>query len=275
MSIRFKYRNEYDSQYMGSFRPYDVKDGKFISGSPDVVLGPDINYHVNDYGFRSQNFDNFNINKFNILFGGDSFTFGDSMPEELCYPYMIKNKLKFYCEVYNTATNGASIQQVVKNTIAFIRKYGKPDFIFLLMPISNRSIFFDKDKEVFHTAFDSIEWVYENESLSLKERKRFYNGFNLEENILKSIDFIRMLEDICNLQEINFLWSTYSEEADLYEKCNFNNFININRVLSIPTKNLKSLPYWEKAKDGIHPGANYHDALSDIISSKINILNGN
>jgi hypothetical protein len=274
---KLKFREEYDKYYLSSFRPADIVDGKFVSGSPKIIDGPDIEYRLNAQGFRSKDFTEFDQNKPTILFGGDSFTFGDSLPENLCYPAMVYNKLNGKYDAYNIGYNGASIQQVVKNTMAFIRKYGNPSIIFLLMPIANRSIFFDADKEIFHTAFHSIEWVYENENLSLKERKRFFNGFSIEENVLKSIDLIYMLEEICNHRNIKLIWSTYSEESELYEKCNFKNFLSINEKIDNSRMNINNLDYWDIAKDDNHPGSGYHDSLSDIIVEAIssNVIGGN
>lgn len=269
MHREIEFREEYGKTYLSSFRPDDIVEGEFYCGSPKVIDGPEIIYNLNKQGFRSQDFDNFNTEKPSILFGGDSFTFGDSLPKECCYPDMVYHKLNKEYDIYNIGYNGSSIQQVVKNTMAFIRKYGNPSFIFLLMPIANRSIFFDNDKKIFHTAFHSIEWVYENENLSLKERKRFFNGFNLEENILKSIDLIYMLEEICEHRNIKLIWSTYSEESELYEKCNFKNFISINEKIDNSKLNFNGLDYWEIAKDNNHPGSRYHDSLSDIIVKAI------
>jgi hypothetical protein len=238
-------------------------------GSPKIIEGPEVTYLLNKNGFRSEDFDTFNTDNFNILFGGDSWTFGDSLPVECVYPYMISNELskRFNKEIkhYNTGINGSSVRQVVKNTVAFIRKYGNPDFIFLLIPISSRDIVFDEKNKVFERGMHELQWVLQNDNVDSKSKKRYYEGFNAEESLLLSIDLMHMLEDICSSKNIKFIWSTYDgDDGEIYEECGFSNFVALHGRME-EVHNIDNLPYWDMAKDNIHPGARYHAYATKVV----------
>jgi len=269
-----KFKEEYDKNFIGIF-DIDIKfnGNECLIGSPKIISGPEIKYTVNKDNFRSQDFDNFNQKDFNILFSGDSFTFGDSLPEEYCYPNMIKSKLNFDAKIYNVSWSGASIHQSIKNAVAFIRKYGSPNYLIMILPISERSIIYDKQKKFFNRAMREMEWVTNESKVSKEEKYRFYKNFVSEENMLKNIDMINMLEDICSAKGINLIWSTYdNEDYEIYSQCNFNNLIDI-RFDEKNHININNLPYWEVAKDDCHPGTRYHDLLSNIIIKRMGYLN--
>ena len=266
-----EFKKEYDRNFIGIFDvDMNFNNNECLIGSPKIIEGPEIKYIVNKDMFRSQDFDNFNQNDFNILFSGDSFTFGDSLPEDYCYPNMLKNKLSFDSQIYNVAWSGASIHQSIKNAVAFIRKYGAPNYLIMILPTSQRSIMYDKKNNLFNRAMQEMEWVVNNSKISQYEKHRFYKNFVSEENMLKNIDMINMLEDICSSRNINLMWSTYdNKDYQIYLECNFNNLFEIKFLKENDHKNTNNLPYWEIAKDDCHPGTRYHDLLSDLMVKRI------
>jgi hypothetical protein len=173
----------------------------------------------------------------------------------------IDKKIKYY----NTGINGSSVRQVVKNTTAFIRKYGNPDFIFLLLPISSRDIVFDEKNKIFERGMHELQWVVQNENVDLKSKKRYYEGFNAEESLLLSIDLMHMMEDICQSKNIKFIWSTYDgNDGEVYKECGFLNFVPLHERMD-EVININNVPYWDMAKDNIHPGARYHAYATKVI----------
>jgi hypothetical protein len=190
------------------------------------------------------------------------------------YPYMLTNELKTKInkeiKYYNTGINGSSVRQVIKNTTAFIRKYGNPDFIFLLIPISSRDIILDEKNKVFERGMHELQWIIQNEHVDLKSKKRYYDGFNSEEALLLSIDLMHMMEDICNSKNIKFMWSAYDgDDTEIYKKCGFSNFITLDKQVD-EVINTNNLPYWDKAKDNVHPGAKYHSYATKVILQEFN-----
>lgn len=241
-------------------------------GSPIVIDGPNVEYILNKQGFRSEDFSQFDNDNYNILVGGDSFTFGDSLPLNCSYPYMLRDAIAKVSDkpvkYYNTGICGSSVHQVVKNTTAFIRSYGSPDFIFLLIPISSRGIVFDSKSGLFERGMHEKQWVLENDHISMKTKKRYFDGFNYNESILLAVDLMHMMEDICKARNIPLLWSCYDEDDTLvYESSNFSNFISLNKNLDI--KNNEGLPYWDIARDNVHPGARFHKYLTECILAEM------
>lgn len=269
---------EFNKDFIGTF---DVNIGihddyfDWETGSPKILDGPDIKYKLNKYGFRSKDFDEFNESDFNILFGGDSYTFGDSLPLECIYPTMLKDELSKTIEsisCYNTAFNGSSIHQVVKNTLAFIRKYGNPDLIVLVFPISERGIIYDEKNNFFVRAMHELGWVINHPWISTKAKKRYYDGFNKQESLLLGIDMIHMLEDICELNGIKLIWTAYEmRDSAIYDQCNFRYFMSLDKHIHYDENlNINNLPYWNKAKDDVHHGADWHANLTKSLIKEIN-----
>lgn len=94
-----------------------------------------IEYVTNSNGFRSDEFIK-NSKYPHILFAGCSNTFGTGIEYEklwsrLLYKKILKNVEGAY---FNLGMPGASLFEIINNIYKYIREYGKPDFIFILIP---------------------------------------------------------------------------------------------------------------------------------------------
>ena len=114
--------------------PEDIKDVKFegkyslckenVTGEKIVVDGPDFLYKLNQDGFRSKDFLEFDKDKNNILFAGCSITFGQGLPEDLVWPQALISRLesnnpKEIFDSYNIGLPGVGIFTICKNILAF------------------------------------------------------------------------------------------------------------------------------------------------------------
>ena len=245
---------------------------EYESNSPKIIDGPEISYFLNKQGFRSQDFDNFDSKNFNILVAGDSFTFGDSLPNDCVWPQILKNKfVKKNIEIFNLGFNANSIREIVKNTIAFIRKYGSPDIVVLLLPPENRNILFDEENNTFTKGMRESNWLLKHSgNISKKSKIRFYRGYNQTESYLLAIDLMHMLEDILFEKNIPFVWATHQDKDEkIYEKIKFKNFVKIDYSNGIEVNESEAMPYWEIAKDNAHPGSKWHVFFAEFIFKKI------
>ena len=223
-------------------------------------------YRINKHGYRSNNFIEFDQDKIGILFSGCSHTFGEGLPNESIWPTILEEKLSLNSQSYNLGVGGASIHLIIKNLYSFIRNYGKPKYIFLVLPAISRSIKYDKDLSIYRNIL----------AHSHKKYKKFLKNFIYEDNVLLATTLIFMLEDYCKEAGINLYWTTWShEDLDIYDKLDFNNYIyfdsdSLNSMVDNDIiKNESGMPYWKLARDNEHMGSAWQHAVSDLFMNKI------
>lgn len=224
----------------------------FFPGSQNVDQNI---YSLNNGGFRTKNFKKYNIYSTKILFAGCSNTYGEGLPIDFIWPTLLKNKMyKIYQDLddYNIGYPAASIHSIIRNVMFFIKKYGNPDYLFIMFPGVNRDLFYSSEKN------DFINGLIWNQYLrSDKTTQQKFNLNYIEENaILLSTTFLYMLEEFCKNSNIKLIWSTWREQdQDLFKDLNFNNFILLN--INNNEANTNNFPHWDVAQDGYHPGTSW------------------
>jgi hypothetical protein len=240
----------------------------------------DFSYKLNYNGFRSQHFKELNNNDINILYAGCSFTFGEGLPYEFTWTTLLTNKIKdFYknknIEAYNVGYMGSSIHLVIRNVMAFIRNFGKPDYIFINFPDIARNINYCDRLNRYEKVFYSKRH-FENKMNPIQ--LQYTKNFVIEDSILLAVDLINMLEDYCESNNIKLIWTTWFYSlVPMYESLNFKYFMTpdttfqTHRLSETITeknpyyKNINNLPYWEIARDKNHPGTAWTTHISDLI----------
>ncbi len=262
----------------------------------DVVSGDSFEYQINSQGFRGKDFDEFDKNNINILFGGCSQTLGVGLPEENTWYKKLSDRVALMHEgkkvdFYNISVNGSSIELIVKNTIAFIKRGTKPDYIFLFLPESSRVMSFNKDENEFDLYIPNAKFE--------KERKYYLNNYIHEDKLLINFILLSLLEEVCILSGIKLLWTTWERpESKMYMDGGFNNFFKIDENLaSIAVNppdekfgrmdflekqykieiekfnnrynNKNNEPYWHSARDGLHYGSAASSVIADIFIKEL------
>lgn len=255
--------------------------------------GPEVTYRVNKDGFRSNPFKNLENSKVNILTAGCSWTYGEGIPTEYVWPEVLSNKIKEksgkdVC-IYNLGVMGGSIQLSVKNLLAFIRRYGKPDYIFAELPNFTRGIAYnEKDKYFMNITIDNH---INRRGYGSKNEKDVFKRYTLayveEENMLEATLLVSLFEEFCKAAGIKLLWSSYAAAfvfRSAAEGANpaFNNFVFDNHVWSEDEShtfrkssdinkypNVDNLPYWQTAKDDSHPGTAWHQHISNAFFDEL------
>jgi hypothetical protein len=256
-----------------------------------------IEYLINKDGFRSKSFDRFDKNKTNILFAGCSWTFGEALPEEHIWPKILSDKIGDAIgesvDFYNLGVMGGSVELSIKNLLGFIKRYGKPDYIFAEMPNYTRSIAYNEKTNKFMNIVISSD--ANHVQLSSKEDRdtfiRYTMGFNEKEKMLNVSTLISIFEEFCEASGIKFLWSTYapnfakqiqSKSSDWYT---FKNFVNDPHVWEEMPYNNKdgyqrvsdtkvypnenNIMYWELAADERHPGVAWQEDISNTFLNEL------
>jgi hypothetical protein len=232
--------------------PYTESDGylyidSISPGEKAPISGKDFNYRINDQGFRSKKFTEFDKDKTNILFTGCSITEAVGLPEELSWPNKLIDLMKEHdkelnVDFYNLALNGSGIFLSIKNLLAFINSIGKPDYIFALFPQMSRSLAWNDT--------DGFSNVHYEKPLILTDdfNKNYTKNYVHENNLMTNITMINILEQTCLMLGIKLIWSTWRrEEEDLYLDCNFNNFFKLkHQVGSLTLLHPSIYEIWHK-----------------------------
>jgi len=267
--------------------------GSLVNHEEKYLDGPDFNYTLNEYGFRSKKFSEFNKNNTNILFLGCSITQGVGLPEESTWYKKLINKISNEnpskkIDFYNISMSGIGVHTIIKNLIVFLNQVGKPDYIFGYMPDSNRSLLWDKDQ--FHN------FHYRNNlNEDFPEREIAYSkNIVIQDLLMRDTTLLHLLELICSLGGIKLIWSTWPpENQNFYNATGFNNYflfyapiedlyVQPNNVAEkikndfyyekkeydfklkqINKKNKNNEPYWSSARDGMHYGSFYSEFVAD------------
>jgi hypothetical protein len=237
-----------------SFEPYPVLWDEIERGS-NVCIAPyqknmknySVNYKLNNYRFRSDNFTG-NHNDMHILFGGCSVTFGEGVDQDKTWAYQVYNKIKESNNVsgyFNISFPGASITDIIMNTFKYIHKFGNPDVIFLSFPNNER------------------------------DTKYVTNEYDLLNKII--FEYYMMLSEYCksnNIKLFSFSWShgSFKKEKQWSEEFlnnYFNNYYVVDdkefkkNVLKYPSPNQNIV-----GEDDGHPGNAPHWAWYNFIYNK-------
>ena len=254
--------------------------------------GPEFKYFINEYGFRSKSFSEFDLNNINVLFLGCSITQGVGLPEECMWAKKLVDKIQNdmpdkQIDYYNLSIAGGGIHLAIKNLITFLNTVGKPDYIFVYFPQISRSIIWNDENYISVLLPNKIE-------KRLNEQEEFLENYNVENTLLYTTTLIHMMELICNLSGIKLIWSTwYNEQMKTIKKVGFNNYFELNintldyyaepieiskhrghytddynyqykyHLKRINKSNINNEPYWSSARDGWHFGTSFHTQVAE------------
>ena len=241
---------------------------------------PEVIYKLNKDGFRTENFKKLDDKTFNVLASGCSCTYGQGVPQQYSWPEILAKKLQTKLskpiKMHNLGVMGASIHLTIKNAMAFIRKYGAPDEIYLLLPPDSRKlVYVDRIKKFTSMVMSSggYKKMFHGKD---PETKRFYESYCKEDSYLLSITLIGFFEDFCSSNNIKLIWTHYDEidDEDLYNKVGFrfykkytindcNDYHDQDCIDKMP-KNIEGIPHWKIGADDDHPGVWWHTEVAKM-----------
>jgi hypothetical protein len=214
-------------------------------------------YKLNKHGHRSEDF---KVGTgFNVLFAGDSFTFGEGLPYMKNWSgYLfekIKNKNNKLSSYQSLSYLGGSTELIVNNIYKYFNSFGNPDVIFMLIPEFCRHVAWQKNE--YHSIVPD----------------KFYSSSDKNNLIYKNYNAIRSLEIYCKNMGIKLIWSSWADhENALLNSLKFENYVSLTEYLI--NENAKNYDeetndYFYAARDKNHPGLIYSDGLSNIF---LNVL---
>jgi hypothetical protein len=193
------------------------------SSEPIAVVDACHKYSFNSDGYRSPEFSS----DIDLLLSGCSYTVGMGVPEELSWGVSAATFLGL--SYNNLAVSGRSAYFTVKNTFAYIKKYGNPKAIFLMLPDFHRGYFPSSpmllrstqtvkrsDVNIVKTANISLNdysysAIYDtNDGPSMSKRPHLIEEVLSPEAIyFFTLQQIHALEMYCGVAGIDLLWSTW------------------------------------------------------------------
>ena len=231
---------------------------------------------LNSFLFRSKHFEDINKNYTSILYSGCSFSYGTAMPEDMIWSSLLNKKINSdNIQHFNLSVEGGSVFLTIKNLMTFIRNYGRPNYIFIVMPPIERSIKFDRDNKRFYNVLRTSTNYFEDDFP--KVYFNYIKNDKPEDDVMLAVQYIKMFEDYCNASGIKLVWTFWHvEDKKIYESIKFDNLIFndicTNLFPNIDDVNIESQPLWNKAEDDLHPGLFWHQNIANYFykNGKIN-----
>jgi hypothetical protein len=239
-------------------------------------LQTDIKYVFNRFGFRSNNFKQLDNDSINIITSGCSNTFGQEMPNEGIWPTLLANQISKNNNVNlnNLGVSGLETFRIIRNCYSFVENYGKPDYIFLLLPPIQRFLFLDKEYNTFNTKQDPVF----TRNIDDLFKTFFKKKSNLPSNLINNIITLKNFESFCNINNIKLFWFSWDRNSQkIYETLNFKNLVNQEKIESNMQNIINNYKnqddrYWHFAADNDHQGLKFHlcwaASFYDCLSNK-------
>jgi hypothetical protein len=252
--------------------PHEVdKDGYLIvhKAKNEEIKNEELyfDYKINSSGYRSQHFKELDTGSINIVYAGCSFTYGEGLPEEYTWPHLLTKKIEKdhpgkNVEYFNLSQPGAGVHQVIRVCFDYFKKYGNPDYLFLMLPDVMRGISWVDHRSMYETLIPDINNIEAGPFY-----KKYFQSVIAENFWLLASDLMHIMEQYCEAAGITLLWDGWHDAA-IWPDLNYGNRI-IRKTIDTPLirteyskrhqvgvfpENLNALPYWECARDGGHPG---------------------
>jgi hypothetical protein len=211
-----------------------------------------INYHLNNYGFRDKDF----FKPADLLISGCSQTWGTSLPEHYRFSNFIEKK--FSGTVHNMSYEGNSVGSVVRSIFAYLKEFGNPKYIYLMLPPFERIEFIaDPDtvnkwdwaeyyKKFKKTGVEDLDFsplqiatvdvftpIYAKSPYSIED------VMNPQSVYFINMQMLLMLEQYCNNAGINLMWSCWSNAYSIM------NFVSDLQKNNQGHSNYFNIPVWD------------------------------
>lgn len=265
-----------------------------VQKSNGVLVDGKTSYRLNNFGFRDEDWHG----NAEILAVGCSNTYGVGVPANGSWPKILQNIIGK--DVRNLSRPGISIQDLVFQIFAYCKEFGNPktmlclfpDFFRIALPTNSNLIY--SPEEISDGTFCSIHLdSYEDKFMSnrpkySKKPHMYKDIIPVEVPLFFSIKSIHMLEQYCNSNNINLIWSSwYSSTHDVFAKLidlPFNNFC-LDKNFCVNSKIEQSChdeyekifnEYFDNGldiEDGTsmsHPGVHSHVHIAEAFYKEIN-----
>lgn len=190
-----------------------IVGAKYVETTNDYVL--------NSHGARSVEF----FRNPELLIAGCSQTFGIGIPEEVTWGSLLAKELNL--NYVNIAHQGASVSAIVSNIFSYIRNYGRPEKIVVLLPdlyrftaVSVKGVASQSGQEVRNFVVEDINI---DGSQANSTKPKYSKREHIWEEILpkelplySSMNQLHMLLQYCRDADIPLVWGTWVQDLDIF-----------------------------------------------------------
>jgi hypothetical protein len=210
----------------------------------------------NEYVHNSLGYRGVEFSGQDVLVSGCSMTYGEGVPYEKTWGTIISEKLGYGENYANLGIRGASVSAIIYRTIAYIKKFGLPKYLFILFPNMERieMPFTHEAQENFTSGFfepyqvaDSYLSMHIN-ARQMNPPKYMKAPYKVEEVLpadyvsLNNMDLIRMFEELCKAWGITYRWAFWHLETDNFYRTYARDYISNNYVYFLePTVKIKNI----------------------------------
>jgi hypothetical protein len=250
-------------------------------------------YNLNNFGYRDEDWHA----PANILAAGCSNTYGVGVPYNGTWPKLLQNFTKK--NVHNLSRPGSSIQEIIFQLFSYFKNFGNPETLLCLFPDpfrmqiptkKNLSTVGGINKE------DEISNLYlqHKTDTNISDRKKYLKipydyteTIPMEVPLFFSMKLIHILEQYCNSNNINLVWSSWDRNIkDVFDSLDlpFDNYYGNEELTmeAIEDSTCHSeykdlfLQYFDQGQDieyGIeyaHPGVHRHIHIAESFHKRLN-----
>jgi hypothetical protein len=202
----------------------------------------------------------------NFLFAGCSYTYGSGLPYQHTWAYKLNKDLNGE-NFYNVGMPARNFQVIINDIYTYIRLFGKPKAIFLLLPDLKREHVVKLERNDEYGDYYEIKPTV-SMSFNLKNpenqssNKKDHQYLNMEKVYYDFYNTMSQLEDYLESLKIPFLWTTWDEwfQKSLAEEKIFKNYFELDSFEEYVEKNIyppaelgKNRKYWLIAADKPYP----------------------
>lgn len=207
----------------------------------DAINDRDLKYTFNEYGFRSDSFEE--RGDYNILVSGCSHTVAVGVDQEEGWPFVVRKMMEEHSGkkvgMWNLATSGASPDYVVRSIIK-TSEILKPDVVFVFWPPSTRMELPSEDPILKVTQ----SFIRNQEYPKLFINESWIDDYMFTKNLI-------MLNRYCMAEKIRY-------------KSDINYYNTDDNKIGEPI-----VPSDSSGRDGLHPGPKWHE---DVASYFFNFI---
>jgi hypothetical protein len=247
---------------MGHVTLAHVKETNTMVQDQELVSKSDVQYPLNNYCHMSDDFFPLDSQNTNVLFAGCSVTAGEYLPYGYAWPHhlydYLKEKNSNIGPKHILGFPGGNAEKIIANIFKYIDKFGKPDYIFLMLP----------DMFRIYTAKEDIfapEITYSSGS-TINDLMFPFQGMYQYQMAYRN------LEILCSALNIKLMGTSWEKCANVeMAKLNFKTYSSLKETKAGATVEKMSNPKYKRFKkdyyiygsDHMHPGLMSHVDYAD------------
>jgi hypothetical protein len=219
-------------------------------------------YEFNELGYRGSN----NIKNLKNSIGtfGCSYTFGEAMPEEKTFTYILQDKINQ--PIFNFGIPGGSIQKITKTFCSINNYYKLKKAIFVLPSLYRYEHIYNMNKKYIDSIDFLPSWPMEVNG-STDSYYSIYNSYDDFTFLNEFIKNINLIKQNAKINETDIILSTW--DPTLYEYMKDLKIGNPDNLIKIQFLENERKGHGENvtnyARDGVHPGLESHTHSAELI----------